>query len=505
MPQTKAASLIKKEYLPFQVDLSRGDGRRTFAEDESGGAAPAADLRELRSPWDGEVIARLGWMSEVQALHNLDSLVRTHQSGQIPKTAERISILKRAAAKLLALQDEFADLIAWEGGKPLKDAKAEVSRAIDGLELAAEEAGRIHGEEIPMRRTAAASGRLAFTIPEPIGVVFAISAFNHPLNLIVHQVAPAIAVGCPVMVKPAAETPLSCLHLLELLYESGLAPAMCLPLITDNEIAEKIVRSERIAFLSFIGSAKVGWYLRSILAPGTRFSLEHGGSAPVLVDRSADLDLAIPILLKGGYYHAGQVCVSVQRVFVHEELASEFTEKFVAGVKALRTGDPRLASTDCGPIIRNRDLERIDTWVSEALRDGAVLACGGGRLGKTCYQPTVLKDVPAASHVMKDEIFGPVVCVNQFRDIEDAMTQAGAVPWSFQAAVFSRDLESSMQAARGLRASAVMINDATTFRVDWMPFRGDGPSGYGTGGISYAMSDLTKQKMIVLKSPAFNL
>ena len=491
--QYASENFVRPRYAPFRAE----NGKRLPFE--------TADYQPLLAPWDRQPIAQLGFMNEAQAFENLETLVRTFKEKKQPKTHERIAIMKRAAKLVLDKHEEFSDLIAWEGGKPLKDARAEVTRAINSLEYAAEEAGRIAGHEYPMRGTKAASGRIAFSYPEPIGVVLAISAFNHPLNLIVHQVAPAIAVGCPVLIKPASETPLSCLHFLEILYEAGLPPEMCLPMIGSGEMAEKIARSGKAAFVTFIGSAKVGWHLRSVLAPGTRFSLEHGGVAPVIVDASADLETAIPTLIKGGYYHAGQVCVSVQRIYVHEDRFAEFEEKFVAGVKALKTGNARLSDTDCGPIIRTRDLERIDEWVQDAVGAGATLLCGGKKMGETTYTPTVLKNVPRDDRVMKQEIFGPVVALESFRDLSKAIECANNVDWAFQSAVFAQDLEVALQAARGLRASAVMINEATTFRVDWMPFRGDGLSGFGTGGIPFTMHDMTTEKMVVIKSPSFDL
>jgi len=481
-----ANQIIKERYTPYRVE----NGQRLPFE--------TVDYRPLLAPFDHELIASIGFMSENEAFENLRTLKKFWAEKQIPLTHERIAILKRAAHRLDDKKQSFADLIAWEGGKPLKDARVEVARAIQALEWAAEEAGRMHGEEIPMSATAAASGHIAFTTIEPIGVVFAISAFNHPLNLIIHQVAPALAVGCPVMIKPALETPLTCLHFLDLLYEAGLPVGMCLPLVCDNAVAEKIARSAEISFLSFIGSSKVGWHLRSVLAPGTHVALEHGGAAPVIVDRSANLEQSVASLLRGGYYHSGQVCVSVQRIFVHEEIADEFEKKFVSGVRKLQTGNPRHEATDCGPIIRRRDLERIHSLVTEAISLGAQLLIGGKAVG-SCYEPTVLRDPPLKARVMTEEVFGPVVCLQPFRDIGQAIEFANCVEWRFQAAIYSQDLNSALQAARHLNASAVMVNESTTFRVDWMPFRGDGPSGLGTGGIGYAMKDLTRKKMLVFK------
>jgi acyl-CoA reductase-like NAD-dependent aldehyde dehydrogenase len=482
---------VRERYSPYRAE----HGKRLHFE--------TADFRALLSPFDHSHIATVGYMDRAQAMENLETLHRTFRERRQPGAHERIAIMKRTAALLDSRRECFADLIAWEGGKPLKDARAEVARALNSLEYAAEEAGRIHGREIPMRATAAASGRIAFTYPEPIGVVLAISAFNHPLNLIVHQVAPAIAVGCPVLVKPASETPLSCLHFLELLYEAGLPPEMCLPLLSSGEVAEEVARSAKVGFLTFIGSARVGWHLKSVLAPGARFSLEHGGCAPVIVDESADLDTALPILVRGAFYHSGQVCVSTQRILVHEDLLPEFESRFLEAVEALRSGNPRFEQTDCGPIIRKRDLERIDSMVSEAKAAGAKILLGGEALGETLYAPTVLRGAAKEARVLREEVFGPVAHIEAFRDWEHAIERANDTDWAFQAGVFCRDLDRSFQFSARLNASAVMINDGTAFRVDWMPFRGDGPSGFGTGGIPFTMHDMVREKMIVIKSPAF--
>src|SRR5918998_2714237 len=294
------------------------------------------------------------------------------------KPHERIAILRRLAALVEGKRDHLALQIAREGGKPLRDAVVEVNRAVDGVMNAADELRNFAGREIPMGLTAASAGRWAFTTREPIGVVAAISAFNHPLNLIVHQVVPAIAVGCPVIVKPASTTPLSCIDFVALAHEAGLPEPWCQTFIPEtNDLAEALATDPRVAFLSFIGSSRVGWSLRSKLAPGTRCALEHGGVAPAIIDRSADLDRIIEPLTKGGYYHAGQVCVSTQRIYVHADLQREFIDRFTARVEALQVGDPVLADTEVGPLIAPREAERVSTWIEEAVAGGARLIGGG--------------------------------------------------------------------------------------------------------------------------------
>lgn len=414
---------------------------------------------------------------------------------------ERSAILVRCAQLMREEQDELALLIASEGGKPLKDAQVEVMRAIDGVELCVKELLHLRGEQIPMDLTAAGAGRLAFTYHEPIGPVLAISAFNHPLNLIVHQVAPAVAVGCPILVKPANDTPLSAQRFVQLLYQAGLDEQWCRFFLCDREYSERLVSDQRTAFLSFIGSAKVGWYLRSKLAPGARCALEHGGAAPVIVDESADFSSMIPLLCKGGFYHSGQVCVSVQRIFAHSSIAKQLAVSLAKQTEQLVVGDARDINTDCGPLIRPAECKRVGEWVDEARDSGAEILCGGQTLSETLYAPTVIFNPSKSLKVSQLEIFGPVVCVYSYDDIQDAFENANDVSYSFQASVFTNDLNVALTSQHKLEASAVMVNDHTAFRVDWMPFAGRKQSGYNVGGIAYTMHDMSEEKMVVIKLP----
>lgn len=413
---------------------------------------------------------------------------------------ERMAILRRLAALMEAKRDHLAMQIAREGGKPLPDAIVETNRAIDGVHNAADELRNFAGREIPMGLSAAADNRWAFTTKEPIGIVAAISAFNHPLNLIVHQVAPAIAVGCPVIIKPASATPLSCLEFVAMAHEAGLPEPWAQTFLPDgNELAEALATDKRVAFLSFIGSAKVGWSLHAKLAHGARSALEHGGVAPAIVDRSADLGKIIEPIVKGGYYHAGQVCVSTQRIFVHDAIADDFTQALIARVEKLRTGDPTLKDTEVGPLIQIREADRVAEWIDEAVKGGAQLATGGKRLSDTTLQPTVLLNPTADARVTTQEVFGPVVAVYRYSDLDDAIARANALPTAFQASIFAQDIDIALRAANRLDASAVMINDPTAFRTDWMPFAGRRESGYGTGGIPYTIRDMSQEKMILMR------
>lgn len=411
----------------------------------------------------------------------------------------RIDILKKTIKIMESRSERLAFQIANEGGKPLKDARIEVSRAINGVELSIEELSHLTGTEIPMDLTQAGAERMAFTTREPIGPVVAVSAFNHPLNLIVHQVVPAVATGCPVLVKPADDTPLSCKSFLNILYEAGLPVEWCRFAPCDIPTAEKMVTDPRVAFFSFIGSSKVGWMLRSKLAPGTRCALEHGGAAPVIIDEDADRQSMIPNLLKGGFYHSGQVCVSVQRIFAPKLQAAEIAEEIAAGASELIIGNAIDPETDCGPLIRPREVTRIAGWVEEANSSGAKVIGGGKKLSDTTYEPTVLLNPSPNARVSTSEIFGPVVCVYEYETMAQAFAQANALPYAFQSSVFTKNLNVAMQAVQQLDASAVMVNDHTAFRVDWMPFAGRRQSGYNTGGIGHTMRDMTQEKMAVIK------
>ena len=413
---------------------------------------------------------------------------------------QRIEILHRLEGLMENRREELGRQIAREGGKPLTDARVEVTRAIDGVRCAVVELRHACGREIPMGLTPASVDRRAFTIREPIGVVAGISAFNHPLNLIVHQVVPAVAVGCPVIIKPASSTPLSCFSFVAMLHEAGLPPDWCQTFLpASSELAESLATDPRIVFVSFIGSGRVGWRLRSKLPPGTRIALEHGGSAPAIIDQSANLDALIEPLVKGGYYHAGQVCVSTQRIYIHHTLEREFLERFAARVAALRVGDPLHAETEVGPMITPGEADRVSGWIEEAVASGARLI-GGGRLSNTTLLPSILVNPARDAKVSQLEVFGPTTCVYSYTSLDEAIEAANSLPFAFQASIFTENLRTALHAAERLDAATVLINDHTAFRTDWMPFGGRRESGYGTGGIPWTMNDLTQEKMIVFKS-----
>ena len=467
---------------------------------------PGAEADPVRAqvvaPFDRSPIAEVEQVNRggiERALATAHALFRNRDAWLSP--ARRIEILQRAAAIVETRREELAREAAREGGKPLVDSMVEADRAADSLRCCVETLRTQAGREVPMNLNAASAGRLAFTHHEPIGVVVAFSAFNHPLNLIAHQVGPAIAAGCPVIVKPAKAAPLSCFRLVGILREAGLPDEWCQPLLTlDQNLAVELAADRRVGFLSFIGNGTVGWMLRSRLAPGTRCALEHGGVAPVIVAADADVDYALPLLANGGFYHAGQVCVSVQRVYVQRHVARQLAERLAEIAGTLKVGDPTLFDTDVGPLIRPAEVDRVHDWVREAVERGAALLSGGRALSETCYAPTVLLDPPDDARVMTHEVFGPVVCVSAFDHLDEAIARANSLPYSFQAAVFTRTLDTALRACRRLDASAVMVNDHTAFRVDWMPFAGLRESGFSVGGIPYTMHDMQIEKLVVIRS-----
>ncbi len=404
--------------------------------------APTGTLK-VTSPFDGRELAQL---PTAAADYLDDALSVAHvlfrDKGAWPSVPKRLAVLNKCAEIMQEQIEELTLLAASECGKPYRDSRVEVIRAIDGVHLCAEALRAHPGHVIPIGTTPATAGRTAFTHKGPIGVVAAVSAFNHPLNLIVHQVGPAIAAGCPVVVKPTAGTPLSCVRFVEILREAELPNEWCQVLITDDlGTAEALVTDERLGFFSFIGSARVGWMLRSKLAPGVRCALEHGGAAPVVIAPPYDRNAALAAIAKGGFYHAGQVCVSVQRVFVPRAEVASFAEALAGEADKLVFGRPEDENTDVGPLIREAEGARVAEWVDEAVASGAKLLSGGKTLPNNGYAATVLLD-----------------------------------------------------------ASAVMINDHSAFRDDVMPFAGLRQSGLGVDGIPYTFEDMTIEKMMVVKS-----
>ena len=457
-----------------------------------------SDSLTVYSAWTREPVRELPYDSAETCERYLADADRLWKAGPLPKS-QRIEILEKAASLISERAVELALQIALEGGKPYPDALVEAHRAAASVKSAAETLVHKAGTEIPMGLTPSTEGYRAYTRLEPIGPVVAVSAFNHPLNLIAHQVAPAVATGCPVIVKPAGATPLSCLSFIDILREAGLPEEWARAVILNNENATKLITDSRVAFFAFIGSAKVGWWLKSQLAPGTRCALEHGGSAPVIIAADADLDDAAIRVAKGGYYHAGQVCVSSQRIFVDASVYDAFLEKFKIVVESLKVGDPQKEDTEVGPLISPGEVTRVHEWVEEALASGAKCITGGQPISETAYQPTILASPGVEVKLSKQEIFGPVTAVYSVDSLESGIALANDVEWAFQASIFTQSLKTAELASNELNAATVMVNEHTAFRADWMPFAGWAGSGYDTGGIPHTFHSMTREKMIVTR------
>jgi len=457
---------------------------------------------EVTSPFDGKVVGTVPFstVEEVEAAIDLASKTFLDHKNAIP-AYKRIEILEKVAEIMSSQVEELTLLCASEGGKPYVDSKVEIQRAINGIKLAIEALGAREGKQIAMGHTVSSANRMAYTFKEPIGVVAAISAFNHPFNLAVHQVIPAIAVGCPVVIKPATQTPMSAIKLVEILEEAGLPKGWAQAVVCDRHGGELLATSPKVNFLTFIGSGAVGWYLNSKVANGTRVALEHGGVAPVIVEPDADIDAMIPDLGKGGFYHAGQVCVSVQRVYVHESIVDEVASKLSDYASKLVVGDQLDPKTEVGPLINHNEVNRVEEWVNEAVTKGGKILTGGKRISDSCFQPTVILNPADDAIVSTKEVFGPVVIIYSYSDIEEAFDRANGLEVSFQAAVFTKNLDTALKAIKRLNGTAVMVNDHTAFRVDWMPFGGARASGLGLGGIDYSMEEMTNEKLMVIKSP----
>ncbi len=458
-------------------------------------------MLEVKSPWDSNLIdsVETHGNEEIEKIISNASKVAKAKGIDFPPK-DRIKVLKSFCELVKENINNLAELATSEGGKPITDSIIEIKRGVEGVESCIEVLKSDCGSVIPMNINEASSNRIAFTQKEPIGLVLAISAFNHPFNLIIHQVIPAIAAGCTVIVKPAEDTPLSCKNIVKMLQESGLPENRCYFVMPENlELATKLVSDERIDFFSFIGSSKVGWFLRSKLSPGTRCSLEHGGMAPTFITDNTDLDICAKSIARGGFYHAGQVCVSVQRIYLSKKVSNEFMNKFLSEVNKLSLGNPMDNKTVVGPLIRNSEVKRVDEWVNESIKNGSELILGGNILSDSTYDKTIIMNPKKSDKVSQYEIFGPVVTINEYENIEKAIENANSVNVSFQASVFTDKINEILMFYEKINASSVFHNDHTAFRVDWMPFAGLKHSGHGVGGIKYSMHDMQIEKMLVLR------
>jgi acyl-CoA reductase-like NAD-dependent aldehyde dehydrogenase len=458
---------------------------------------PNADL-EVTNKYTGEVASRVALANK----EVLDKAIAAATKAAAPMRRlaawQRKAVLQHLAARCRERAEEFAQQLTIEAGKPIKYSRLEVTRLIDTVEIAAEEAVRLVGETLPIDISERAAGYRGIWKRVPLGPCAFITPWNFPLNLVAHKIAPALACGCPFVLKPASTTPIGALTLGEILAETDLPEGAfsILPLNTSD--ADAMVEDERIKKLSFTGSTKVGWALRD-RAHKKHVTLELGGNAACVIERDADLDDAVDRNVFGGYYQSGQSCISVQRIFAHESVYSKFRDKFVPAVKALKMGDPRDEDTFIGPIISEHDAQRIERTIQDAVKRGAKLLTGGRREGNM-IEPAVLENVPMDSEAACEEIFGPVTTLTPFSNFKQAIDLVNSSRYGLQAGVFTNDIRRIQQAWDELEVGGVMINEVPSFRVDHMPYGGTKDSGMGREGIRWAIDSMTEVRLMVIRS-----
>jgi acyl-CoA reductase-like NAD-dependent aldehyde dehydrogenase len=454
------------------------------------------DVVEIRAPYDGSVIARVVQGRHEHAEGAIAAAVKAFGTTRRLPAFERQRVLRRIAASIQERKEEFARTLAQEAGKPIKAARIEVDRAIFTFNVAAEESTRIYGEFLPLDWQEFTAGRWGIVRRFPLGPIAGITPFNFPINLVAHKVAPAIAAGCPMVLKPAPQTPLCSLLLAECVQQAGWPDGGLNVLPLSNEDAGLLVTDDRIKLISFTGSVPVGWDIKR-RAGKKKVVLELGGNAAVIVHSDADLEYAADRCVAGGFGYAGQTCISVQRILVEHSVYGKFTDLFVEGVKKLKLGDPLDPSTDVGPLIRESDAIRTITWIDEAVRAGARLLCGGARKN-LLVEPTVLTGTRPEMKVNCQEVFGPVATVEPYKDFDHALRQVNNSAYGMQAGVFTRDAKLLFQAYEELEVGGVIAGDVPSFRVDQMPYGGVKDSGFGREGLRYAIEEMTEPKLMVM-------
>ena len=454
------------------------------------------DVVEIHAPYDGSLIARVTQGRREHADAAIAASVKAFGTTRRLPAFERQRVLRRISSSMLERKEEFARTLAQEAGKPIKAARTEVERAIFTFNVAAEESTRMYGEYLPLDWQESTAGRWGIVRRFPLGPIAGITPFNFPINLVAHKVAPAIAAGCSMVLKPAPQTPLSSLLLAECVQQAGWPDGGLNVLPLSNEDAGLLVTDDRIKLISFTGSVPVGWDIKR-RAGKKKVVLELGGNAAVIVHSDADLEYAAERCVTGGFGYAGQTCVSVQRILVEHSVYGKFTDIFVEGVKKLKTGDPLDESTDVGPLIRESDAIRTTSWIDEAVRAGARLLCGGGR-NKLVVEPTVLTGTKPDMKVNCQEVFGPIVTVEPYKDFDDALRRVNHSAYGLQAGVFTRDAKLLFQAFEELEVGGVIAGDVPSFRIDQMPYGGVKDSGLGREGLRYAIEEMTEPKLMVM-------
>ena len=458
------------------------------------------DFDTIFNPFDGAPVSEVARATHTDMDAAIAHAFAARRDQKARPAHERATICDEIARALRTRATDFAELITRESGKPVRYSRAEVARAVSTFELGASVARTLGGEVMPADVSAAGRGDLLLYRRVPRGVVGAIAPFNFPLNLVAHKVAPALAVGAPIVLKPSHQAPGAALLLTEIIEELGLAPGGLSTLHAMPDVAEQLARDERVAILSFTGSDRVGFRLKE-LAPKKQVLLELGGNAPAIVDETADLEDALPRLVEASFANAGQVCIKAQRILVHATRFEEFVARFVEATRALACGDPSDERTVVGPLIEAKQVERVLGLVKEAAEAGARVLCGGEASGQV-VAPTVLTNVKPELRVAADEIFGPVTILESFASFEEALGRANASRFGLQASLFTRDIGRALHAFEELEYGSVLVNEAPSFRVDNYPYGGTKDSGMGREGVRFAAEEFTEPRVFVLRAAA---
>ena len=453
---------------------------------------------EVRSPYDNSLIGKIPACTSGDVDRAVATAKAALSGGPMPLW-RRAQILDLAAVRLAARRDEFAEIVCREAAKPIKTARVEAERAVGTFQFAAAEARKLAGEMIPLDAIAAGEGKLGFTLRVPIGVVGAIAPFNFPLNLVVHKVAPAIAAGCPIVLKPASQTPFSSIVLAEMLIDECGLPAEYLQVVTGggSTVGNAIVDHPDIALITFTGSPEVGWSIRS-RAPRKRVGLELGNNAPVIIEPDGNWLAAADKIKMAGFSHAGQSCISTQRIFVHSSIAEQFTDALAERVQTLVVGDPLDEATDVSALISLSERDRVKSWIDEAVGQGAKVVCGGAVGADGLLQPTVLANVTHDMKVCAGEVFGPVVAIASYDDLDDALRMANDSAFGLQAGIFTSDIAKGLKAIRTLDFGGVLVNEVPTWRADQQPYGGLRDSGNTREGPAYSVKEMTEIRMVVI-------
>ncbi len=456
----------------------------------------SSKVTDVTSPFDQRVVGRVSLAGPEHVEAAIAAADKAFAVTRKLAAYERQSALAKIAGELSGRAEEFAQCISAEAGKPIRTARGEVERAAFCFQYAAEETTRLNGELLPLDAQAASANRLGLLRRVPLGPVAGITPFNFPLNLVAHKIAPALAAGCSIVLKPASKTPMVALMLADVVARSGYPKEAVSILPMSAETAAPLIEDDRIKLFTFTGSAPAGWALKA-RSGKKKVALELGGNAGCIVHSDADIDHAVARCVMGGFAFAGQSCISVQRIFVERPVFEGFLGKLAAAVQKLRVGDPAEESTDVGPMIRLADAERAEAWIGEAVAQGAKVVCGGKRNG-TMLAPTVLTGTAEAQRVNCAEIFAPVVTVEAYDDFGEAIARVNGSPFGLQAGVFTRDIKRLMLAYEELEVGGIIAGDVPTFRIDHMPYGGVKDSGMGREGIRYAIEEMTEPKLLVL-------